>query len=36
MNRVDGDTPPLTQLLELEDKLLELIAEAKDKLEVAA
>lgn len=36
MNRVEGDTPPLTQLLELEDKLLELIAEAKDKLEVAA
>lgn len=36
MNCADGDTPPLSQLLELEDKLLELIAEAKDKLEVAA
>ncbi len=36
MNCVDDDTPPLSQLLELEDKLLELIAEAKDKTEVSA
>lgn len=35
-NRYEDDATPLTQLLELEDKLLELIAEAKDKLEVAA
>ncbi|MGF1704142.1 hypothetical protein L4D09_28040 [Photobacterium makurazakiensis] len=33
-NRYENDATPLTQLLELEDKLLELIAEAKDKLEV--
>ncbi|MGF1717861.1 hypothetical protein L4D08_23655 [Photobacterium chitinilyticum] len=35
-NRFEDDTPPLVQLLEIEDKLLELIAEAKDKAEVAA
>ncbi|MDX1300921.1 hypothetical protein [Photobacterium sp.] len=32
----NDDSSPLTRLLELEDKLLELIAEAKDKAEVAA
>ncbi|MGF1761025.1 hypothetical protein L4D76_24495 [Photobacterium sagamiensis] len=35
-NSFEDDTPPLTQLLRIEDKLLELIAEAKDKAEVAA
>ena len=32
----EGDTPPLTNLLIIEDKLLELIAEAKDNAEVTA
>ncbi|WEM43494.1 hypothetical protein PTW35_06800 [Photobacterium sp. DA100] len=35
-NRFEDDATPLQQLLEIEDKLLELIAEAKDKLEAAA
>jgi len=34
--RLEGDVTPLEQLLAFEDKLLELIAEAKDKAEVAA
>ncbi|PSW14397.1 hypothetical protein C9J01_08135 [Photobacterium rosenbergii] len=35
-NSFEDDATPLQQLLEIEDKLLELIAEAKDKLEAAA
>ncbi|WP_415720312.1 hypothetical protein [Photobacterium ganghwense] len=35
-NRYEDDATPLQQLLELEDKLLELIADAKDKAEVKA
>lgn len=35
-NRCEDDATPLQQLLALEDKLLELIAEAKDKAEVKA
>lgn len=36
INRCEDDATPLQQLLELEDKLLELIADAKDKAEVKA
>lgn len=35
-NRCEDDATPLQQLLEIEDKLLELIADAKDKAEVMA
>lgn len=35
-NRCEDNATPLQQLLELEDKLLELIADAKDKAEVMA
>lgn len=35
-NRYEDDATPLQQLLALEDKLLELIADAKDKAEVKA
>lgn len=35
-NRHEDDATPLAQLLELEDKLVDLIAEAKDRLELVA